>query len=232
MSRNGSGVYNLPAGNPVVPATTISTTWANSTLTDLATAMTGSVASDGQTPMTGALDLNANKIVGLANGTVATDAINLSQLTAEIGALGTMAVQNANNITVTGGSINGTTIGATTASTGAFTNFTASGTASFTSTGAVKVPAGTTAQQPSPTTGMIRYNSTNAQFEGYFASAWGQLGGGATGGGGNQVFVLNDQVVTVDYTIPTGKNASSAGPITIDTSVTVTVPTDSTWVIV
>jgi hypothetical protein len=136
-------------------------------------------------------------------------------------------------LTSTGvGTINNMSIGATTASTGAFTNFTASGTASFTSTGAVKAPAGTTAERPSPTTGMIRYNSTNAQFEGYGASSWGSLGGGATGGGSNQVFVLNDQTVTVDYTIPTGKNASSAGPITIDTGITVTVPTDSTWVIV
>ena len=132
----------------------------------------------------------------------------------------------------TSGTLNGTSIGDTTASTGAFTNFTANGTASFTSTGAVKAPAGTTGQRPSPTTGMIRYNSTNAQFEGYFASAWGQLGGGATGGGGNQVFVENDQTVTVDYTITTNKNAMSAGPITIDTGITVTVPTNSTWVIV
>jgi len=66
----------------------------------------------------------------------------------------------------------------------------------------------------------------------YKVGYWGQIGGGATGNGGNQVFVLNDQIVTASYTIPTGKNASSAGPITIDTDVTVTVPTDSTWVIV
>jgi hypothetical protein len=132
----------------------------------------------------------------------------------------------------TSGTLNGTSIGDTTASTGAFTNFTANGTASFTSTGAVKAPAGTTGQRPSPTTGMIRYNSTNSQFEGYFSSAWGSLGGGATGGGSNQVFVENDQTVTVDYTITTNKNAMSAGPITIDTGITVTVPTNSTWVIV
>jgi hypothetical protein len=54
MSRNGTGTYNLPAGNPVVTGTTISSTWANTTLTDLATAMSGSIASDGQTPITGA----------------------------------------------------------------------------------------------------------------------------------------------------------------------------------
>jgi hypothetical protein len=61
---------------------------------------------------------------------------------------------------------------------------------------------------------------------------WTQLGGGATGTGNDQVFVLNDQYVTADYAIPTGKNATSAGPITINTGVTVTIPTDSTWVIV
>jgi len=232
MSRNGTGTYTLPAGNPVVTSTTISSTWANNTLTDLATAMTGSVAADGQTPVTGNLQMGANRITNLANGIASTDAATVAQVTASTAGLGTMSTQNANNVAITGGAINGTTVGATTASTGAFTTFTASGTATFTSTGAVKIPAGTTGQQPSPTTGMIRYNSTNAQFEGYFASAWGQLGGGATGGGGNQVFNLNDQTVTVDYTIPTGKNASSAGPITIDTGITVTVPTNSTWVIV
>lgn len=232
MSRNGSGTYSLPAGNPVVTGTTISTTWANTTLNDIASALTGSLASDGQTPMTGNLDANSNKILNLANGTLPNDAINLSQLTAVVGTLGTMATQDADAVDITGGTIDGTTVGATTAASGKFTTLEASGAVTFTSTGAVKVPVGTTVQQPTPVTGMIRYNSTNGQFEGYYASSWNQLGGGATGGGGNQVFVLNDQTVTVDYTIPTGKNASSAGPITIDTGVTVTVPTDSTWVIV
>ena len=55
MSRNGSGTYTLPSGNPVVTGTTISSTWANNTLTDIATALSGSIAADGQTPITGAL---------------------------------------------------------------------------------------------------------------------------------------------------------------------------------
>jgi len=55
MSRNGSGVYNLPAGNPVVTGTTISSTWANNTLADMANAITGSIAADGQTTITGPL---------------------------------------------------------------------------------------------------------------------------------------------------------------------------------
>jgi len=68
MSRNGSGVYSLPAGNPVVTGTTISSSWANNTLNDIATALTGSVASDGQTPMSGPLAMGGNKITGLAAG--------------------------------------------------------------------------------------------------------------------------------------------------------------------
>jgi hypothetical protein len=51
--------------------------------------------------------------------------------THDIVGLGTMAEQNANAVAITGGSINGTTIGATTASTGAFTYIS---TSSFTST--------------------------------------------------------------------------------------------------
>ncbi len=57
-------------------------------------------------------------------------------------------------------------------------------------------------------------------------------GGGATGGGSDEVFVENDQVVTTTYTIPTGKNASSVGPVSIDAGVTVTISANSTWVIV
>jgi hypothetical protein len=200
--------------------------------------MTGSVASDGQTKMIGALDLNSNKIVNLATPTASTDAVTKAYADASIAALGTMALQNADSVVITGGTINGTAIGAVNRGAGNFTTldangaFTASGAASFTSTGALKIPVGTTAQQPTPATGMIRYNSTLGQFQGYYASTWSQIGGGATGGGSDQVFNLNDQVVTVDYTIPSTKNASSAGPITINTGVTVTVPTDSTWVIV
>ena len=82
MSRNGSGTYSLPAGNPVVTGTTISSTWANNTLTDIATALTGSLAADGQTTATGNLKMGTNRITGLADGTLSTDAATVSQLTA------------------------------------------------------------------------------------------------------------------------------------------------------
>lgn len=57
-------------------------------------------------------------------------------------------------------------------------------------------------------------------------------GGGATGGGTNQVFFQNDQTVTTDYTITTNKNAGTFGPVTINSGVTVTVPTGSVWTVV
>lgn len=55
---------------------------------------------------------------------------------------------------------------------------------------------------------------------------------GAKGGGTNNVFYENDTNITDDYTITSGKNAMSAGPITIDTGVTVTIPTGSTWTVI
>ena len=60
------------------------------------------------------------------------------------------------------------------------TGFTASSDSSFTSTGALLISKGTTGQQPvSPSTGMMRYNSTTNQFEGYSGAspAWKSIGG-------------------------------------------------------
>ncbi len=88
-----------------------------------------------------------------------------------------------------------------------------------------------TAIADAPVTGMIRYNSTNSAFEGYGASGWAGIGGGATGAGGDEVFILNSQIITTSYAIPSGKNASSTGPLTVNGSVTITIPSGSRWVI-
>lgn len=192
MSRNGSGTYTLPAGNPVVTGTTIASTWANTTMNDLAAALTGSVASDGQTPMTGNLDLNTNKIVNLVAGTASGDAIEFAQ----------------------------------------FKTPTFTGNVTMSSTGFALIPAGTTAERPvSPANGQIRYNTTTSQFEGYQGGAWGQLGGGATGAGGDEVFVENGTTVTTSYTLTANKNAMAVGAITINSGVTVTIPSGARWVV-
>lgn len=138
---------------------------------------------------------------------------------------------NITNLVASGnGSFGGTlTItGSTTLST-----LSTTGDAIFGGTGEIQIPSGTTAQRSSsPAQGMLRYNTSLSYFEGYNGTSWGLIGGGATGGGSDQIFVENDQNVTTNYTIPSGKNASTAGTVTINTGVVVTVSTGSRWVIV
>ena len=101
------------------------------------------------------------------------------------------------------------------------------------STGSAQVPVGSTAQRDgTPAQGYFRFNSSTNQFEGYNGTAWGAVGGGATGGANNPVFYENDQTVTVNYSITSGKNAMTAGPITIADGVAVTIPDGATWTIV
>jgi len=103
------------------------------------------------------------------------------------------------------------------------------------STGSAEIPVGTTAQRDgSPATGMFRFNSTTTGFEGYDGSAWGAIGGaggGATGAGGDEVFQENERVVTTNYTLSTNKSAMCVGPLTINTGVTVTIPSGERLVI-
>ncbi len=62
MPRNSSGTYTLPAGNPVVSLTTITSTWANTTLSDLTTAMTDSLSRSGDGSMLASLELFAGVV--------------------------------------------------------------------------------------------------------------------------------------------------------------------------
>ena len=110
---------------------------------------------------------------------------------------------------------------------------TASGNVPRTSTtGSAALPAGTQAQRDaSPQAGYIRFNVDLAKFEGYNGSIWSSVGGGATGGGSDAVFIENDKVVSSSYTIPPNKNAVSTGQIDINNGVTVTIPDGSRWVV-
>jgi hypothetical protein len=192
MSRNGSGTYTLPAGNPVVTGTTIASTWANSTLSDIQNALTQSIAADGQTPITGSLAMGNNKITGMGTATAAGDAVEFAQ----------------------------------------FSTPTFTGDVTMLSTGYVLVPKGNTLQRPAiAVAGEIRYNTDYNTFEGYSNGAWGSIGGGATGGGGDQVFVENGVTVTANYTLSTNKNAESVGPISINAGKSVTVPSGQRWVV-
>jgi len=169
-------------------------------------------------------------------------------------------------------------IGGTSANTGTFTTLTATADSSFTSTGALTISKGTTGQQPvSPITGMLRYNTSTNQFEGYSGSSpsWNPVGGSslsndtstssfeyplfssATSGTALTVYtsnakllykpstgefqsseliagnglLLNNATVSTSYTVATGNNAMSVGPVTVANGQTVTVSSGQRWVV-
>lgn len=143
------------------------------------------------------------------------------------------AVNSAVSIAVTGNATVGgtlgvtgnTTLSGTLGVTGA-TTFAADST--YNGTGQIKVPAGTTAQRSgTPVDGMFRYNSDIDSFEGYVDGVWGGVGGAQAGG----VIYENALTVTANYTLSTNKNGFSVGPITINSGVSVTVPSGQRWVI-
>ena len=158
------------------------------------------------------------------------------------------------------------------------TSLTASADSSFTSTGYLQISKGTTGQQPgSPATGMLRYNTTTNQFEGYSGSspAWNPVGGAslsndtstssnvyplfanATSGSATTIYTsnakllykpstgefqasvpvasngifVNSATVGTSYTIGSGYNGQSVGPVTLGSGVSVTVSASQRWVI-
>ncbi len=100
-------------------------------------------------------------------------------------------------------------------------------------TTALRIPVGTTAQRSgSPATGDFRFNSTTTSAEIYNGSEFTAVGGGAgaTGGGNDEVFFESDQAVTTNYTLTANKHAHTVSP-TINSGVTVTVPSGAILVI-
>ena len=82
---------------------------------------------------------------------------------------------------------------------------------------------------------------SNAPTNGYYLSAqsgntggltWAAVEAGAKGGGSDDIFWENGQTVTTNYTITNNKNAMSAGPITINNGIAVTIGTGEYWTIV
>jgi hypothetical protein len=64
-------------------------------------------------------------------------------------------------------------------------------------------------------------------------ASWEEVsGGGAKGGGTDEIFWENGQSITTNYTITTEKNAGTFGPVEIEDGVTVEIPVGSTWVII
>jgi len=214
MSRNGSGTYSLPAGNPVVTGTTISSTWANTTLTDISNALTGSLASDGQTTASGNLNMGTNKITNAGDPTAQQD-VSTKYYTDTAIATGLLTVTPA----YVSDKVN-------------------------TATGYFQVPQGSVAQRPAtPLNGIVRYNSDSNIYEGYINGDWVRFqtfseslytisylvvaggGGGAYGGGGAGGLLTGTTTVIPGTSYPivigaggtagvAGNNSTGVGQIT------------------
>jgi len=102
--------------------------------------------------------------------------------------------------------INGT-VGATTPAAATITTLTATADSSFTSTGALSISKGTTGQRPTPASGMLRFNTTSVEFEGYNGTAWASVGGAA----------LSNDTSTATNVYPLFANATSGTASTLFT---------------
>ena len=97
-------------------------------------------------------------------------------------------------------------------------------------TASAKIPSGTTAQRDgSPSAGYFRWNTTTTAAEIYDGSDWALVGGGNTTG---KALWEHSYTVAENYEMTSGNNALTAGPITINSGSSVTVPSGSTWIIV
>lgn len=81
MPYNGSGVFSLVAGNPVVTGTVISSTVQNNTMSDIANnGLTNCLTKDGQQTPTADIPMGGFHITGLAAATTRDEAVNAGQI--------------------------------------------------------------------------------------------------------------------------------------------------------
>ena len=160
MPRNGSGTYSLPQ-SPFTPNTVISSAAVNSDFSDIAAALTQSVSADGQTPITGQLKSNYSAGPAFTSNADTTTGFGSSTTgEADIWAGGTKIVEvTSGTVTVT----NNLTV----------TNAFSAGSQTFSGTGGIGIPVGTTGQRAaSPAEGTTRFNSTNNNLEAYDGTEW------------------------------------------------------------
>ena len=170
------------------------------------TSSTQSIKLVGVGPTTGVTIIAGESAVCAWNG---VDFIKTSSTVAN--AAGSNTQVQFNNSGVLGGSANLTWSGSalavsgTVAVTGALT---ATLNSTFSSTGALTISKGTTGERPTPTSGMLRFNTTTTEFEGYNGTAWASVGGAA----------LSNDTSTASNLFPLFATATSGTASTLNTS--------------
>jgi len=146
------------------------------------TAASGNTTVAGTLGVTGNTTLSTLGVTGAAgvdgDFDVATNKLTVAAATGNTVVGGTLTVTNGTTLSSTLGVTGAATLSSSLGVTGATTVSTLTGTgdATFSGTGQVTVPSGTTAQRSgSPSNGMIRYNSSNSTLEGYAGGAWGNI---------------------------------------------------------
>lgn len=279
----------LNVDNVNINGNTISSTDSNGNLV-LAPNGTGDVQLDADTVRVG--DSNAAATLttnGTGNLTISTNSgTNSGTIVVNQGINGDIAISPNGTGTVVINTdldvdnlnLNGNTISTT--NTDGNMTFTANGTGYYIYSGtqAVLIPKGNnTTQRPgTPVTGMLRYNTTSDEFEGYSgaSASWKSVGGAAisndtstasdlyptfvsaTTGTASTLntsnakllykpstgelkasapvasngILVNANTVAADYTIASGFNGLSAGPVTVNSGITVTISSGSNWTVV
>ena len=195
--------------------------WSKHDQTDAVTAVVGLNGSISKSGLLSALNVEDGADVTDATNVTAAGALmdsevtNLAQVKAFSSADYATAAQGSTAdgaLPKAGGTMTGALLG---------TSATFSGDVTLNATTSIKVPAGTTGQRPSGVNGMLRYNSTDAQFEGYADGAWGAIAGG---GGDTQTVTTTS---TTQTALGSYAKATSLG-IEITVIATDTVATERT----
>jgi len=154
----------------------------------------------------GNITINTNKftVVGSSGNTVIGGTATVNSLTSGrvtfAGASGLLS--DSASLTWSGTAL---AITGTAAVTGALT---ATLDSTFSSTGALIISKGTTGQRPTPASGMLRFNTTTTEFEGYNGAAWASVGGAA----------LSNDTSTASNLFPLFATATSGTASTLNTS--------------
>lgn len=230
MSFNGSGTFIINStGQPVVPGTVISSTAFNALTADLASGLSTAITKDGQTTPINNIPMGGFRLTGLGAGVSATDAAQLGQV--QGGTLDYITVTGTNTLTGT------MTPTLTSYQTGNMFSFIVQNTNTTTVTlnvdgqGAKAIRRN--AIDPLQAGDLVIGNVVVVIYDGTeFQLISVGFGGGATGAGGDKIFIENGQTVTTSYSIPSLSNAMSTGPIAIAAGATVTIPDGSVWAII